>query len=79
MKQVILFFAVLLTAQISYAQSAFKAIIQNEETKQAVSRAKISVRGTEISATTDAAGKAELTAILDGMQTIEIFAEGYEI
>ncbi|MCA1623369.1 MAG: TonB-dependent receptor [Acidobacteria bacterium] len=79
MKQVILFFAVLLTAQISYAQNTFKATIQNEETKQAITGAKVSVRNTEISATTDASGKAELTGIPDGEQIIEIFADGYEI
>lgn len=79
MKQVILLFAVMLTAQISYAQSAFKATIQNEETKQAVAGAKTSVRDTEMSAITDINGKAELTNIPEGKQTIEIFAEGYEI
>ena len=79
MKQVILFFAVMLTAQISYAQNAFKAAIQNEETKQAVVGAKLSVRETAISATTDANGKIELTDIPDGEQFIEVFAEGYEI
>ena len=78
MKQVILFFAVMLAAQISYAQNAFKATIQNEETKQAVVGAKVSVKDTEISATTDTDGKAELTGIPDGEQTIEIFSAGYE-
>jgi iron complex outermembrane receptor protein/outer membrane receptor for ferrienterochelin and colicins len=79
MKQVILFFAVLFTAQISYAQNTFKATVQNEETKQAISGAKISVADTDISATTDANGKAELTNIPNGEQIIEIVADGYEI
>ncbi|HLM01364.1 MAG TPA: TonB-dependent receptor [Pyrinomonadaceae bacterium] len=82
MKQVILFFtffAVLLSAQISHAQNTFKAAVQNEETKKAVAGAKVSVRGSEISATTDAAGRAELNNIPDGEQIIEIVAEGYEI
>lgn len=82
MKQVILFFtffAVILTAQISFAQNTFRATVQNEETKQPVAGAKISVRDTEVSATTNTAGKAELTNIPDGEQIIEIIAENYEI
>lgn len=79
MKQVTLFFAVLIAAQISYAQNTLKATIQNKETKQAIVGAKVSVRGTEISATTDEKGKAELKNIPDGEQFIEVFAEGYEI
>ncbi|HEX9960869.1 MAG TPA: TonB-dependent receptor [Pyrinomonadaceae bacterium] len=82
MKQVILFFTffvVILTAQIAYAQNTFKAAVQNEETKQAIAGARVSVRGTEISATTDASGRAELANIPDGEQIIEIIAENYEI
>jgi iron complex outermembrane receptor protein/outer membrane receptor for ferrienterochelin and colicins len=79
MNKIILFFVVLLASQISLAQNNFKATIQNEETKQAIGGAKVSVRNTEISATTDAGGKVELTEIPDGEQNIEIFAEGYEI
>lgn len=79
MRQIILLFAVLLTAQITFAQNTFKATIQNEETKQIITGAKISVRDTEISATTDASGKTELTNIPDGEQIIEVFADGFEI
>ncbi|HEX8735353.1 MAG TPA: carboxypeptidase-like regulatory domain-containing protein, partial [Pyrinomonadaceae bacterium] len=83
MKRVLLFFtffAVLATAaQISYAQNTFKAAVQAEETKQPVAGARVSVRGTEISATTDAGGKVELANIPDGEQIIEIIAENYEI
>jgi iron complex outermembrane receptor protein/outer membrane receptor for ferrienterochelin and colicins len=79
MKQIILFFAVLLTAQVSFAQNIFKTTIQNEETKQAIGGAKVSVRNTEISAVTGANGKAELTNIPDGERIIEIVAEGFEI
>jgi len=78
MKRVILFFVVLLTAQISFAQTAFKATIQNEETKQAVVGATVTVKNTEISVTTDANGKAELTVVPNGEQTIEVFSAGYE-
>ncbi len=79
MKLAIIFFALMLAVQNAFAQNAFKAAIQNEETKQAVVGAKISVRDTEISATTDANGKAELTGIPNGEQIIEIFADRYEI
>lgn len=79
MKKVILFFVLILTAQISYAQNTFKALIQNEETKQAIVGARISVRNTEISATTDQNGRAQLNDIADGEQVIEVLAEGYEI
>jgi iron complex outermembrane receptor protein/outer membrane receptor for ferrienterochelin and colicins len=79
MKQVILFFAVFFTAQTSYAQNTFKATVQNEETKQAISGAKITVADANISATTDTNGKAELTNIPDGEQIIEVVADGYEI
>ncbi|HEX9928134.1 MAG TPA: TonB-dependent receptor [Pyrinomonadaceae bacterium] len=78
MKQVILFLTILLTAQIAYAQNTFKAIIKNEETKEAVAGAKVSVKDTEISATTDANGRAELANVPDGEQIIEIFSAGYE-
>jgi iron complex outermembrane receptor protein/outer membrane receptor for ferrienterochelin and colicins len=77
-KQVILFFTVLLTAQIAVAQNTFKAIIKNEETKEAVVGAKVSVKDTEISATTDGNGSAELTNVPDGEQVIEVFSAGYE-
>lgn len=78
MKQVILFLTFFLTAQIAYAQNTFKAIIKNEETREAVVGARISVKDAEISATTDANGKAELTEIPDGEQIIEVFSAGYE-
>jgi len=74
MKSFILFCVVLFTAQISFAQNTFKATIQNEETKQPVAGARISVRETNISATTSANGKAELTNIPNGEQKID-FAE----
>lgn len=79
MKLAIIFFAVLLTATAASAQSVFRAAIQNEETKQAIGGAKVSVRNTDISATTDKNGKVELKDIPDGEQAIEVFAEGYEI
>jgi iron complex outermembrane receptor protein/outer membrane receptor for ferrienterochelin and colicins len=59
--------------------NTFRATIQNEETKAPIAGAKVSVRDTEISATTDAAGKVELTGIPAGEQIIEVVTEGFEI
>ena len=72
-------FAVSITAQIASAQNTFKAVLQDEKTKEAIAGAKISVRGANVSATTDASGKAELADVPAGEQVIEIFADGYEI
>lgn len=79
MRRMILFFALILTAQVVCAQSTFRGKVHNEETKQPVAGAKVSVRGTEISAMTDASGKLELLNIPAGDQTIEVQAEGYEV
>ena len=78
-KQFLLLFTVLLTAQISFAQNSFKVTVKDEKTRQAVVGATVSVKGTEISATTDASGIAQLTGVPDGEQTIEIFSAGYEL
>lgn len=79
MKKVIILFAVLLgTASVSFAQNSFRAIIKNEETKENISGATISVKETQITATSDANGKISLENIPDGEQTIEIFSAGYE-
>lgn len=79
MQKAIIFFAVLMmTASISYAQNSFRATIKNEETKEAVSGATVSVKETEIKVTSDAAGKVVVNDIPDGEQTLEIFSAGYE-
>jgi iron complex outermembrane receptor protein/outer membrane receptor for ferrienterochelin and colicins len=78
MRLIVLSFAVLLTAQISLAQNTFKVTVRDQETKQAVVGAKVSVTGTEISAVTDADGVARLDGVPDGEQTVEIFSAGYE-
>lgn len=79
MKSAIIFFVVLLTASVACAQNAFRATIQDEETRRAIAGARVAVRDAEISATTGADGKVELTGIPDGEQIVEIFADGYEI
>lgn len=78
MKRLFLIPLVLLTAQISAAQSTFKVVIRDELTKQPVAGATVSVKGSEVSATTDSQGAAQLTKAPDGEQTIVIFAAGYE-
>ena len=52
--------------------------IKNEETKEAVVGATVTLKDTEITATTDATGKAELSNIPNGEQTFEIFSPGYD-
>lgn len=59
-------------------KNIFRAIIKNEMTEEAAPGATVSVKETAITATTNAAGKVELTNIPDGEQTIEIFSAGYE-
>lgn len=81
------FYAVpaILFALISYPAPAqevnkntIKLTVQIEETREAVAGVKVSVRNTNITATTDAAGRVELTNIPNGVQIIEIAAEGFE-
>jgi iron complex outermembrane receptor protein/outer membrane receptor for ferrienterochelin and colicins len=78
MRRVFLLCAVLLAAQVSFAQSAFKVTVKDRETREPVVGAKVSVKGAEISAVTDADGVARLTNVPDGEQTVEIFSAGYE-
>ena len=59
-------------------QNKLKVSIQNETTKEAVSGATVTLKDTETTVTTDAGGKAELTNIPDGQQTIVVSSPGYE-
>ena len=70
--------AVLLTAQVSFAQTTFKVIVRDETTKEAVAGANVSVKDTSTFTTTDSQGAAQLTNIPDGAQIIVIFSPGYE-
>ena len=74
-----LFLVFFLTGQSAFAQSTFKATIKNEESKQPVVGAIVTVRGTDISGTTDANGRVELTKIPAGEQIIEVLSPGYEV
>jgi iron complex outermembrane receptor protein/outer membrane receptor for ferrienterochelin and colicins len=78
MRTLALLCAVFVTAQLSHAQNTFRATVRDEDTKQAVAGATVSVRGTEISATTDAGGVARLEGVPDGEQAVEVSAVGYE-
>jgi iron complex outermembrane receptor protein/outer membrane receptor for ferrienterochelin and colicins len=60
-------------------QNKLKILIKNEETKQPVSGAKVSIRETQISAVTNSGGQIELNNIPNGEQIIEVQAENFEI
>jgi iron complex outermembrane receptor protein/outer membrane receptor for ferrienterochelin and colicins len=78
MRHVLLATAFLLTAQVSFArQGAFKVTVRDQETKAPVAGATVTVKGTEVTATTDAAGVALLAGAPEGAQTLEVFAVGY--
>jgi outer membrane receptor for ferrienterochelin and colicins len=78
LRQFILFFALLLTAEVSFAQSTFKVTIKDESTKEPIAGATVTVKDTTLSATTDVQGIAQLTNIPDGEQAITVFSPGYE-
>jgi iron complex outermembrane receptor protein/outer membrane receptor for ferrienterochelin and colicins len=80
MYKFIIFIAVLLAAQSISAQTpnALLITVKNEETKENVAGASVSVMETEISAAAGADGRAELKNIPDGAQTIIISSPGYE-
>jgi len=80
MNKFIIFIAVFLAAQGVFAQTqnTLKITVKNEETKENVAEANVSVKNTEIAAATDANGTAELKNISDGEQTIVVSSPGYE-
>lgn len=73
-----MFLALLITGQAALAQNTFRATIKNQEGKQPVAGAIVSVKGTNITGTTDANGRVELTNVPDGEQAVEVFSPGYE-
>ena len=78
LRQLILFFAVLLIAEVSFAQSTFKVTIKDDVTKEPIAGATVTVKDTDISAITDDQGIAQLISVPDGEQIITIFSPGYE-
>ena len=77
MRKFIPVLAVLLTAQVSFAQNVYRVTVRDEATKAPVAGAAVTVKGTEITATTDARGVATLAGVPDGEQTLEVFSVGY--
>ena len=77
-KKLVLFFALMLTAQVAFAQNVFKVTVKDEVTKEPVAGATVTVKDSPVSATTDSQGTAHLSSIPDGAQTIVIFSPGYE-
>ena len=78
MRLIILSFIILLAGPAASGQSVFSVTVKDQETREPVPGATVSVKGTEISATTDARGVARLEGVPDGEQTVEIFSAGYE-
>ncbi|NOT47605.1 MAG: TonB-dependent receptor, partial [Acidobacteria bacterium] len=80
MFKALILFAVLVAAHTIFAQSDNRValIVQNKDTKEGVADAVVTVKGTPISIIADAAGRASLTNIPPGEQTIEISSPGYE-
>jgi outer membrane receptor for ferrienterochelin and colicins len=76
-RQIILLFIVVLTAQASLAQDVYRVTVRDQETKAPIAGATVTVKGTDITATTDASGVARLAGAREGALTLEIFAVGY--
>lgn len=80
MYKFLLFIAVVLTAQSVFAQTqnALQIVVKNQETKENIAEASVSLKDSELTVMTDSSGKAELKNIPDGEQTIVISSLGYE-
>ena len=80
MNKLILFIAVFWAANGAFAQTAntLKITVRNEETKENIAEASVSVKDTEIVGKTDANGQIELPNIPGGEQIIVIASPGYE-
>ena len=77
MRHLFLAVVVLLTAQGAFAQSVYRVTVRDQATKEPVAGATVTVKGTEITATTDARGVAGLAGVSEGEQTLEVFSVGY--
>jgi len=78
MRAFVLTLLFLLTAQVSSAQSTYRATVKDQETGEPVAGATVSVKGTELSAKTGADGVAVLEGVPDGEQIVAVFFPGYE-
>jgi iron complex outermembrane receptor protein/outer membrane receptor for ferrienterochelin and colicins len=74
----IIFIAVLLTAQLGFAQNSIKISVLNAETKSPLSEAIIIIKNTDLKFSTDSNGNVELTNVPDGEQIIEVSKVDFE-
>ena len=74
----VIFIALISIPAPAQQNNTITLVIKNEETKEAVAGATVSVKGTANTATSDAAGRAVLADVPAGAQTIEVFFPGYE-
>lgn len=78
LRTIALLFAVALAAQAPPAQSALRVTVRDQETKEPVAGATLSVKGSEVSAQTGADGAAVLAGAPGGEQTVVVFSASYE-
>jgi len=78
MIRLLLLFALLSIAQSVCAQNNLRLNVKNRVTGEPVVGANISVKGTDVTSVSDAAGRAELVNIPNGERAIEVFSPGYE-
>ncbi len=81
MFRTVLLIAVIISflAVSAFGQSGgtIRIAVKNHDTKEAITNATVAIAGTDISASTNAAGIAELTNVPDGEQTVTISSLGY--
>lgn len=70
-------FIFLLAASAAAQSNTVRLAVKNHDTKEAIANATVTVQGTELSATANANGVAELSNVPDGEQTIVISSLGY--
>jgi outer membrane receptor for ferrienterochelin and colicins len=78
MRAIVLLFALLLAAAAHAQRRPHVVTVNDEKTREPISGATVSIKGTEITATTGADGNARLSGVPDGSQTVVVFAVGYE-
>ena len=78
MRNLILFFAVSLTAPVAFAQSTFTVVVKDETTRAPIAGATVTVKDTPVSATTGGNGQTQLRGVPDGLQRVVVFFPGYE-
>ncbi|MBX3296244.1 MAG: TonB-dependent receptor [Acidobacteria bacterium] len=65
------------TSTFAQQGNTLKILVTNHDTGEPVAEAKVSVKGTEITWTTDPAGRSVISSIPDGEQTIVVESLGY--